>query len=341
MAYLKMPETLKKDKPAQAGQGLTQSATGGKVTSVAPETAFMRPTGTIGQPAPQSSGASRFVNFDKILAANIPGATSMAQDVLTKAAQQGQQAEQLTKEASKTFKTDVEKGTQKFSPSKPPAERTVTMQKPSENETPEQAYMREQLRAAEEARAKKRTAAQRDTAIAEAQKGASAGYAGPKGDEFTSSEAYRKAQQATAAAQQTRESLGTQAGLEALLNQLYGTAGGTGGSRLDAALARVAGGPSYEAARKRFANLDNILLNAATQAQQQAQSGEAASMIAQQQYKDLLDYLESLKKVELPGLPGNQLVVESPYKAAAIQREAEKQYPEDDRLRYEDPRYQL
>lgn len=297
MAYLKLPETLKTQKPAQAGQGITQAATGGQISSVAPQTAFMRPTGTAtGQPSSQSSGASRFVNFDRVLSANAPGAKGMAQDVLSKAAEQGQKAEQLTKEASKTFKTDVEKGTQKYTPSyiwNAGKEADLGIGSVPSQKTGERVITSEQ-----------------------AQKGAETGYAGPKADEFQQREAYKQAQQAANEAKLTRNALATDTGLEALLNQMYGTTGGTGGSRLDAALARVAGGPSYEASRQRFAGLENLLTQAATQAQQQAQAGEATSTMTQQQYKDLM------KDYEVRRAEESQLAYERSIEAEAARARA-------------------
>lgn len=249
------------------------------------------PTTTAGQAGEYgSSGASRFINFDRLLSANVPGATGMAQEALGEAFTRGKKAEEGVKGLSEKFAADVQKGTNIYG--------GETIVSPSEDfSTP--GVKRQGLEGVPQTNG--------GTGIGispeEAQRRAEQGYTGPSMDDFTRGTTYEEAQKGVQKAAEAQKAMTSQAGLEALLNEMYGTSGGTGGSRLDAALARVAGGGAFGKTAERFKGLDTLLESAARGAQQQVQSGKDLSNEAQALYADALRkkadedaYLNEVKK---------------------------------------------
>lgn len=241
-----------------------------------------------------SSGASRFVNFDRILAANQPAAAEMAQKAIGETVARGEKAAKGIAAAGKEFTEATQTGipetgnritstgnleydlyTGKFAPASP----SVVGQAGGfgYQKTP-------------------------DISLAEAERRAAQGYTGPSYDEFFKGESYKQAQTDLQKAQEALKGMSSQEGLEAYMNQLYGTAGGTGGSRLDAALARAAGGNAFNAPQERFKNI-NQLMSETTQAAQTAEQAartqaENTQKYWQQQVADTKASMESWQKAE-------------------------------------------
>ena len=241
-----------------------------------------------------SSGASRFVNFDRILAANQPAAAEMAQKAIGETVARGEKAAKGIAAAGKEFTEATQTGipetgnritstgnleydlyTGKFAPASP----SVVGQAGGfgYQKTP-------------------------DISLAEAERRAAQGYTGPSYDEFFKGESYKQAQTDLQKAQEALKGMSSQEGLEAYMNQLYGTAGGTGGSRLDAALARAAGGKAFNAPQERFKNI-NQLMSETTQAAQTAEQAartqaENTQKYWQQQVADTKASMESWQKAE-------------------------------------------
>ncbi len=221
-----------------------------------------------------SSGASKFINFDRLLSTNVPGATEMAQKALTETFDRGRKAEAGVGQLGRTFGEQVKQGTQTYSGE-------------PIGQTGNQAY--EAFKALNTDVMQGMNPNAGTVSLEEARQRAAQGYKGPEMSAFYTSPEYQQAQKDVQKAAEATKAMGSESGLEALLNQMYGTAGGTGGSRLDMALARVAGGPAYDTTQKRFAKVDSLLTNAAQKAQQQVGEGQAASADAQAFWKDAVN----------------------------------------------------
>jgi hypothetical protein len=228
------------------------------------------PSGSVGG----SSGASKFINFDRLLSTNVPGATEMAQKALTETFDRGRKAEAGVGQLGRTFGEQVKQGTQTYSGE-------------PIGQTGNQAY--EAFKALNTDVMQGMNPNAGTVSLDEARQRAAQGYKGPEMSAFYTSPEYQQAQKDVQKAAEATKAMGSESGLEALLNQMYGTAGGTGGSRLDMALARVAGGPAYDTTRARFAKVDSLLTNAAQKAQQQVGEGQAASADAQDFWKDAVN----------------------------------------------------
>lgn len=237
----------------------------------------------LGQSAtqPGSSGASRFVNFDRVLGANLPGATGMAQKTLTETAERGTKAQSGVKKLGEGFGQKVKAGTQTYSGT-------------PIGQTGNQAYEGFKLMNTDPMQGVDPNAG--TVSLAEAQQRATQGYTGPEMSEFFAAPEYAQTQKDVQKASEAAKALGSETGLEALLNELYGTAGGTGGSRLDMALAKVAGGSAFDETKQRFSGLDSLLTGAARQAQQQVTKGQTTSSDAQALWQDAVN--RKLKDIE-------------------------------------------
>lgn len=253
--------------------GATKPAAPGGITSASQ----LSPSAT----QPGSSGASRFVNFDRVLGANLPGATGMAQKTLTETAERGQKAEKSVQKLGEKFGQKVKQGTQTY---------TGT----PIGQTGNQAYEGFKLMNTDPMQGVDPNAG--TISLAEAQQRATQGYTGPEMSAFFAAPEYAQAQQDVQKAAEATKAMGSESGLEALLNQMYGTAGGTGGSRLDMALAKVAGGPAFDTTRARFGNIDSLLSSAAQQAGQQVTEGQTTSADAQALWQDAVN--RKLKDIE-------------------------------------------
>lgn len=227
-------------------------------------------TSEISPGAAGSSGASRFINFDRILSANQPTAREMADKTLGETVTRGQSAVEGILKADEAFKRDVQKGT--------PTAGTFTIgEKPGGV-----------------------TAVGNILGIDEAKKLAQeATYKGPEtADYFTDAYNFKQNQENYQKAQEAVKAMKSQEGLEALMNQLYNTAGGTGGSRLDAALARVSGGKGFQNVQQRFKNLDTLMQDATQRAGKYVESAKTTADRTKQMYDDAMaDY-----EARLPGI---------------------------------------
>jgi len=240
-------------------------------------------TSQLGQSAtqPSSSGASRFVNFDRILGANLPGATQMAQKTLTETAERGKKAQAGVSQLGKAFGEKVKKGTSTYT--------GIPI-----GETGNQAY--EGFKALNTDVTQGINPNAGTISLAEAQQRASQGYTGPEMAAFFANPEYQQTQKDVQKAAEAAKALGSETGLEALLNKMYNTAGGTGGSRLDMALAKVAGGEAFDAAKQRFGNIENLLRDTERQAAEQVMEGKTTSSDAQALWQDAVN--RKLKDIE-------------------------------------------
>ena len=239
-------------------------------TGTAPDTSNEISPGATG-----SSGASRFINFDRILSANQPTAREMADKTLGETVTRGQSAVEGILKADEAFKRDVEKGTPT-----PPMNAFTIGEKSGVSDA-----------------GKTFT---KILGIDEAKKLAQeATYKGPEtADYFTDAYNFKQNQENYQKAQEAVKAMKSQEGLEALMNQLYNTAGGTGGSRLDAALARVSGGKGFQNVQERFKNLDTLMQDTTQRAGKYVESAKTTADRTKQMYDDAMaDY-----EARLPGI---------------------------------------
>lgn len=239
----------------------------------------------------QSSGASRFVNFERILDVNKEGAAKMAESLVGGTEKKVKSAEEAAKKVGDAATQQIKAGTPKPDTTSKIYGKPDFSAKPAEPEKPytpgvlrneglqgtPQNVVVEPGGTGEVGYAvgaspqnpgvtgkigEGLTASEKEgipvgyVSEAEAKRRASAQYTGPK--TFSDVEGYDAAEKAYQDALSALKSYGQPGGIEAQLNELYGTAGGTGGSRLDTALTTIGlGGP--EKYRDRFGKLAKAL----------------------------------------------------------------------------------
>lgn len=243
-----------------------------------------------------SSGASKFINFDRLMSANKPGAESMANKALGAAFERGTQAEKSTQKAEQEFGQKVKSGTNVYTGGGWGTSGD-NMGAGNIGQTGNEQFEAWKLLQTGGPAEFGGSGVDPNTglpSLATIQAQAAGGYTGPEESEFFSSDAYQQAQKDVLKGQQAARAMGDQPGLEAFMNELYGTAGGTGGSRLDAALARVAGGPAFQRTQERFKNLNNLLEQAGGRAQKAVRTAKDESTTAATMAQQDIDALNAL-----------------------------------------------
>lgn len=316
-------------------------------TGTAPDTSNEISPGATG-----SSGASRFINFDRILAANAPTSTGMSQKALSEIEKQGGKAEQSLEKAKQAFGEKITQGTKTYggegvTPAELPRIPDKLVYDPYAKEE-------NQLTGVKKSEGLQGVPQQGDTfipesgtniSLEEAKKRGQETYSGPSANEFFGSPESTEARKAIQEASEITKAVESQEGLEAFLNKLYGTSGGTGSSRLDAALARVKGGQNFDVARKRFGNLNQLLSDYEKQAaekimQAQQTSNETAAKytkLAQDQEEEdrkaleerqaLIDSIlkqneyETWRSTDLPDVTGSTFGSGEPDSVAVIRQD--------------------
>lgn len=262
----------------------------------------------------QSSGASRFVNFDRLLSSNQPGAEKMAQQAYKTVEEKGKQAEKGISKLTKAFEKESQQKGLKFGGEtiELPDAGPLTGGTKIEGYTPKlgggtTAVVSGEQEGLEGIPQKSEgvigTPGGKGISIEEARRLSQQQYEGP--ENLSQISGYGQAQTNLQKALDALTATKQQGGLEALLNEAYKTAGGTGGSRLDAALAQVAAGESLKKLGSRFAGLEKMLQEADLQAQKTygEKLGEAGEVRAQ--YEDLVNralaeqsYWDEVKKAQ-------------------------------------------
>lgn len=243
----------------------------------------------------QSSGASRFVNFERVLSANQPGAAEMAGKVYKGTEGKATKAEEGIKGLGAEFQKQSEankirRGADQillpesgsltgrivgkpFDPYNPPP--------PEEDTRGTVTEVGEGVKGLPQTGAAIGTPGGKGISIAEAQKLAEQQYKGP--ENLSKLAGYQQTQTDIQKALDALSASNQPGAVEAQLNELYGTAGGTGGSRLDAALAQVGLGDSLKGLKGRFSNLEKML--------------EQADQTAQSRYQDELKNAEDVRRI--------------------------------------------
>ena len=279
-------------KPVTISAGSVPTSQAGAGTETSPTTpSEISPGGSA------SSGASRFINFERLLSANQPMAGQMAERAIGEATSRGETAAKNLQNLSEQFQRDVAGGTNVvtnegigFTGNEGYDAYMQSLQgKPEERVgvlTPGAGGWATQSGISSAPGATMGVGP--TVTLGEAQQRAERGYTGPSYSEFFSSPQYTEAQKAAQKAQEATSAMKSQEGLEAFMNQLYGTTGGAGGSRLDAALARVAGGERFKAPQERFKGLDKLFQEASGKAQSAVQQAEQQSAAGQEYWKNLV-----------------------------------------------------
>ena len=262
MAYEQFFEALKGKKPEVAKQPNYDILRGG----LQPSQANMGPKAPeVPSSLGQSSGASRFVNFDRMLGTNFPGAQQMGNNLVKETEKKVSSAEKQAKNIFGQFKQQAEAGP------KYKGEKVVDPNLGSGYAKPNEIYGGVVSRPGEELQGTPNPPTPEETyspdkaeqygylTPEQARQRAKESYKGPT--RLSDVKGYAEAEKAYQDAMSALNAWSQPGGLEAQLNELYGTSGGTGGSRLDTALAQIgmnqAGG--YDKNKKRFSELAKTL----------------------------------------------------------------------------------